>query len=362
MSAGVVILDSSGRVAFANKAVRDQFRLDDSVIGRTLMEALRLHPLNALLERAVAGESHAIEEIEIAHIGLPSISYLAGVSRLDPGEESHAAVVVLHDLSPFRQIERARADFVANVSHELRTPLSIIKGYAETLSGGTGEPDDYANYAAIIEKHADRLTHLVNDLLTLSGIESGQIEIDLQRFPIEPFATRVLADLAGKAAPRRISLRLEAPPGISLFADVGRIQQVLVNLIGNAIAYGREEGRVTLSILPGNGETILSVIDDGPGIPPGDRERVFERFYRLDRARSRDSGGTGLGLAIVKHIALAHNGRVWVEETPGGGATFCIALPERLEADQAESKEREPENTRNPRTNSGDAADSNFTL
>lgn len=336
MAEGVLILDTVGRVSFANLAVRSLFGLGQDVAGRTLMEALRIHQLREMLERATAGERVVSEEIELPRIGGAARHFHVSCSRLDSDEGSRAVVLVLHDITPLKQIEQTRADFVANVSHELRTPLSIIKGYAETLAGGGADAGEVRKFAAVIEKHADRLAALVEDLLTISGLESGRIAIERQRMHLAALVLRVLDELAPKARARSVTLTSTVPESTTIFADAGRMQQVLVNLVENAINYGREGGAVTVAAVPDERETVVSVCDNGPGIPPEARERVFERFYRLDKARSRERGGTGLGLSIVKHIALAHGGRVWVTEAPGGGACFCVAIPESNETADGE--------------------------
>jgi two-component system phosphate regulon sensor histidine kinase PhoR len=336
MAEGVLILDTVGRVAFANVAVRELFGLGEEVTGRTLMEALRIHQLRAMLERAAAGERVVSDEIELPRLGSPARHFHVSCSRLDADDGSRAAVLVLHDITPLKQIEQTRADFVANVSHELRTPLSIIKGYAETLSGEGADAGEVRRFSAVIEKHADRLTALVEDLLTISGLESGRLSIERQRIQLAMLVSRVLDELAPKARARSVTLSSTVPDGAAIFADAGRIHQVLINLIENAINYGREGGTVTVTASSDERETVLSVSDNGPGIPVEARERVFERFYRLDKARSRERGGTGLGLSIVKHIALAHGGRVWVTEAPGGGACFCVAIPQANETRDGE--------------------------
>ena len=332
MGEGVLILDGDGRVTFANDALRELFHLDEAVQGRTLMEALRIHQLGEMLARSAQSDRIISEEIELPRIGGTARHFDASCARLDREAQSQAAIFVLHDITPLKQIEKTRADFVANVSHELRTPLSIIKGYSETLAGDPSDPASTAKFAGIIEKHADRLTALVEDLLTISGLESGRLSIERQRLGIAPLIGRVFEELAGKAGARSVTLSSSVSPDVSLFADAGRMHQVLANLIENAINYGRENGSISVSAIVNGVETTLAVSDDGPGIPLEARERIFERFYRLDKARSRERGGTGLGLSIVKHIALAHGGRAWVDEAPGGGARFCISIPHPVES------------------------------
>jgi len=217
---------------------------------------------------------------------------------------------------------------VANVSHELRTPLSLIKGYVETLiDGAKDNPEVATRFLQTIEKHADRLTFLIEDLLTISKLESGQVAMNLQKMDLREAVQRPLDDLQGKAAAKGVMLLNEVPAEFTVRADADRIQQVLTNLVDNAIKYGRRDGHVTISAKAAPHERVeVCVRDDGPGIPADATERVFERFYRVDKARARDAGGTGLGLSIVKHIAQAHGGEVWVESALGKGAAFYFTL------------------------------------
>ncbi|MBU6401628.1 MAG: hypothetical protein KGS61_15030, partial [Verrucomicrobia bacterium] len=233
------------------------------------------------------------------------------------------------DLTRLKQLERTRQEFVANVSHELRTPLSMIKGYVETLRDGAKEdPAVAARFLDTIARHTDRLAFLIEDLLTISRLESGQVTLDLQPVELGPAVERVMDELRARAAGRKVRLENAIPAGRRARADAERLHQVLVNLVDNAIKYGRADGTVIVGAETTSDKRLaVWVRDDGPGIPPEAKERVFERFYRIDKARSREQGGTGLGLAIVKHIVQAHGGEVRVESEPGHGATFRFTLP-----------------------------------
>jgi two-component system phosphate regulon sensor histidine kinase PhoR len=238
------------------------------------------------------------------------------------------AILVLHDLTRIRQLENTRREFVANVSHELRTPLSLIKGYVETLlDGAMNDPNLAPKFLQTIERHSNRLTNLIEDLLTISRLESGQITLQMKTNPLRLFASSLIAEMRAHAKERGTSVVNQIPEQLHGRADPDRLEQVFVNLVENAIKYGRPQGRVVVKGRAFNGHVELCVADDGPGIPQEARERVFERFYRADRARSRESGGTGLGLAIVKHIIQSHGGRVWVESEAGQGAQFFFTLP-----------------------------------
>jgi two-component system phosphate regulon sensor histidine kinase PhoR len=217
---------------------------------------------------------------------------------------------------------------VANVSHELRTPLSLIKGFVETLQeGAKNDPELATRFLQTIEKHTDRLTFLIEDLLSISRLESGRTIVNLQPIDMREQVQKVLEDLHTRVEEKRVRIHNTVPEGMIARADSDRLQQVLYNLVENAIKYGRKEGEVSVGAKSvADGKVEVWVQDNGPGIPPEAHERVFERFYRVDRARSRESGGTGLGLAIVKHIVQAHGGEVWVESQVGVGTTFHFTV------------------------------------
>jgi len=237
-------------------------------------------------------------------------------------------ILVFHDLTRLKQLEATRQEFVANVSHELRTPLAMIKGYVETLlSGAKEDPATATKFLQTVERHADRLTLLIEDLLTISSLESGQIQLRPQLISLPEAVEKVFADLKPKADFKKVKLQNKAPTLLCL-ADPHRLQQVLHNLVDNAIKYGRTEGSVIVAAGDSSDRMLeISVQDDGPGLPADSLERVFERFYRIDKARSRDQGGTGLGLSIVKHIIQAHGGNVGARSQPGQGASFFFTLP-----------------------------------
>jgi len=237
-------------------------------------------------------------------------------------------ILVFHDLTRLKQLERTREEFVANVSHELRTPLSLIKGYIETLlDGARNNPEVAERFLKIIERNTNRLDLLIQDLLTISALESGRMKLNLQPVDLRAIAEKVLGDLHAKADDKHVSLANDLP-SLSVRADGNRLDQVFANLVDNAIKYGRPNGKVTVNGRKLDDDRVeLFVQDDGPGIPSESLDRVFERFYRVDKARSRDQGGTGLGLSIVKHIIQAHGGEVWAKSEPGKGAAFYFTLP-----------------------------------
>jgi two-component system phosphate regulon sensor histidine kinase PhoR len=327
MIEGVLVLDEAGRVRFANKAFAEMFSTSGILRGKTLMEAVRLHEVADIVDRTL------IEGRVMDHeMRLPGDTerwlQINSAALTDPRRRKLGTILVFHDLTRLKQLERTREEFVANVSHELRTPLSLIKGYVETLLDGARDNPEVADrFLKIIERNTNRLDLLIQDLLTISSLESGRLKLDSQPVEIHGLAERVFSHLHSKAESKHVSLVNELP-GLIASADANRLDQVLANLVDNAIKYGRAEGRVVVGgkQLAG-GKLEIFVRDDGPGIPAESLDRVFERFYRVDKARSRDQGGTGLGLAIVKHIVQAHGGEVRVESELSKGATFFFTLP-----------------------------------
>jgi len=242
-------------------------------------------------------------------------------------------ILMLHDVTRIRQFEATRADFVANVSHELRTPLTAIRGYAETLLGGAlRDPDHAAEFVGVIQRHSERLTRLIDDLLTLSDLELGRTEIRPRPLSVAELVPPPIEMLRQKAEERNVEVHADVadrlPP---VLGDRDRLEQVLINLIDNAIKYSGEGSRVRVVARALDGEqppaVEIAICDDGIGIPEKDIPRLTERFYRVDRARSRELGGTGLGLAIVKHIVQAHGGLLGIESTLGRGTTVRVTLP-----------------------------------
>jgi two-component system phosphate regulon sensor histidine kinase PhoR len=241
---------------------------------------------------------------------------------------------VFHDVTRLKELENIRREFVGNVSHELRTPLSLIKGFAQTLlDGARDDPAQSVRFLQKIDIHSDRLLFLIEDLLAISRLDSGHAALNPQAVDLHELARRVLDDLGALAAARQTVLENKIPAQTVIWADADRLQQVLFNLTENAIKYGRNGGGVTVGISGSHPDKLeVCVADDGPGIPPEAIGRVFERFYRVDRARARESGGTGLGLAIVKHIVQAHGGEAWVKSELQKGTAFYFTLPRKPQA------------------------------
>ncbi len=333
MIEGVLVLDEARRVEFANRAFAQMFGTTGILRGRALLEVVRAHEVAGIVERAGAEGRVVDQELE-----LPggerwlqvNASALTGADRRLLG-----TILVFHDLTRIKKLERTREEFVANVSHELRTPLSLIKGYTETLlDGAKSDPEVTTRFLQTIERNSARLQLLIEDLLTISQLESGRVALNLRPLAFDALVEKVFSDFTERAAKKQIALRHE-PSGLMASADEVRLQQVFGNLVDNAIKYGRVGGSVTVGARIGGGEKLEAYVrDDGPGIPPESLARVFERFYRVDKARSRDAGGTGLGLSIVKHIVQSHGGEVWANSEVGMGTTFFFTLPVAAESEQ----------------------------
>jgi len=328
MIEGVLLLDAKGRIRLANQAIESLFGIAADLRGKTLLEAFQMHELQELAQRTlVAGQ---VRGFEIDLPGFDARCLQANASLiLDRDGRQQGMLIVFHDLTRLRQLENTRREFVANVSHELRTPLSLIKGYCETLlDGAKDDPAVATRFLSTIERHADRLTFLIEDLLVISRLESGSVALNIQRVELAPLVERSLDELTARVKAPTAVLDNRIPSELCVFADADRLQQVLYNLVDNAIKYGPPDVGVTITAEPhDDGMVEVCVRDNGPGIAPEHLERIFERFYRVDRARSREAGGTGLGLSIVKHIIQSLKGEVWVTSEPGKGATFHLTLP-----------------------------------
>jgi len=329
MVEGLVVVDAAGRIRLANRSAGLFFGFDAPATGRTLLEATRNHEVASAVERLEREAEVLGQEVRLDAFGAPRFLQLNALALRDAKGGSDGAILVFHDLTRLRELEGVRQEFVANVSHELRTPLSLIKSASETLiDGAKDDPAALDRFLQIIDKHANRLTLLIDDLLLLSTLESGRIRLDRQPVALRPAVQEVVDDLGSKARARNVALENGVPPASIVHADPERLRQILSNLLDNAIKYGRPGGHASVAArILDDGRVELAIHDDGPGIPTEAQARLFERFYRVDKARSRDQGGTGLGLAIVKHVVQAHGGDVRLESEAGEGTTFRVTLP-----------------------------------
>lgn len=336
MVEGVMVLDYKGRILQVNPALERMFGVTRAETrGRPSLEVFGHSELNALVSSVLATRTGQKDEIILT----PSGRCLDVEASVAGGEQDNeaCAVLVFHDITELRRLENIRKDFVANVSHELRTPLTSIKGYVEALlDGGKDDPETSVRFLEIILKQSDRLNLILEDLLQLSKIESGQLQFKKEPLHIGSVIERTIAMIKPLAEKKQHRLRSQVAADLPLITgDEERLVQVLANLLDNAIKYTPEGGQITVAarrISPSRAEAPrtsieLTVTDTGIGIPEQDRPRVFERFYRVDKARSRELGGTGLGLAIVRHIVEGHGGQVWVEGNMPTGSRFVVRLP-----------------------------------
>jgi two-component system phosphate regulon sensor histidine kinase PhoR len=332
MAEAVLALDTKLAITIANPAAEALFGLGGEIAGRGLLEATRSSGLQAVAADCLASGQRRAVEIALY---LPSERFFQALAAplrgaAPPGAAGPSGVVlVLGDITELRRLERVRRDFVANVSHELRTPVQLVKGFAETLrDGALRDPEQAGRFLDIIERNAARMESLISDLLSLASLErEGREWLAAERSDIAPILEAARAAIQPKAEARGTKVEIECQEGLSAKVDSGLLEQAVVNLIDNAVKYSPQNETVRVEARSEQGLLVIEVRDRGIGIPARDLPRVFERFYRVDKARSRELGGTGLGLAIVRHIAMAHGGKVSVESWEGEGSTFRIALP-----------------------------------
>jgi len=353
MVEGLVAVDHQGRIVRMNAGARRMLRLGRDV-GETrhLLEIVRHPDLRALLQECQECEEGAVCHRELTLHG-PLLTLMVHAVPLRRGTGRLGTLMVFHDVTELRRLERVRQEFVANASHELRTPLTAIRGYVETLlDGAADEPARARPFLEVVARHAERMSRLVDDLLDLSNIESGRLQLERHAVPLDEVVRPVFALQQEAASKKGITLRLEIPPDLPpAFADRDRLQQILINLVDNAIKFA-SAGQVTVAARWVHGSQFrvhsenpsdhqpstlnhercgdfleIAVSDTGTGISSTDLPRVTERFYRVDRARSRERGGTGLGLSIVKHLVHAHGGELHIESELGKGTTVRFTLP-----------------------------------
>ena len=330
MVEGVLAVDTAERILTINKAAVRLFRVQpDEARGRSVQEIVRNSELHHLVAETLRSSQPVEGSIELTGNGERHLQVHGTTLRDDHGR-AVGAVMVLNDITRVRRLENVRREFVANVSHELRTPITSIKGFVETLLDGALEsPDEARRFLEIAARHADQLNAIIEDLLSLSRIEQGTESggIDMHFQPVGRVVRNAIQSCAVRAGEKSVKLETEGDLGAEAMVNASLLEQALVNLIGNAITYGPAEGTVHVGAVRREGSIDIYVADSGPGIDPKHHERLFERFYRIDKGRGRTGGGTGLGLAIVKHIALAHGGRVTIDSKVGAGSTFTIHLP-----------------------------------
>jgi two-component system, OmpR family, phosphate regulon sensor histidine kinase PhoR len=324
MVEGVVVVNPHGHVQLVNRAAREMLALTGQATGHYL-ESVRHPGVAGLLGAALAGERPA--GLEIAPERNPDRRLVARAAPVSaPG--GNGAVLVLHDITDLRRIDQVRRDFVANVSHELRTPLTAIRGYVEALADDPVTDEERSRFLEVIARHASRMERLVRDLLRLASLDARQETVEKADCPVHGLLSGTVADLTPAIEARRQRVEIAVAPGLeTISTDAAKLQDVLRNLVENAVNYSPEGCLIRLEATVRDNQAILAVADEGPGIPDADLQRIFERFYRVDKARSRESGGTGLGLSIVRHLVELLGGRVWAANRAEGGAVFTVSLP-----------------------------------
>jgi two-component system, OmpR family, phosphate regulon sensor histidine kinase PhoR len=336
MVEGVLIADGQMQIRLVNERLQNMFALPRSALDRTVMEVFRNHLVHQVIRQSLdTGEPQSAElqaeirdgdHFKVKHFQITSVSL-----RARNPESSTRALVIFHDVSQIRSLEAVRKEFVANVSHELRTPLSIITGYLETLIDGGDDRETNLRFLRTMHKHAQRLNLLIEDLLALSHLESRKISLHFEPVDLSESIHRVLEQLDSRIREKGVVVTVSVPRHLPrVEADAFRIDQALYNLLDNALKHsGKSGANISVGARSETTAVLVSIRDDGVGIPLSDQPHIFERFYRVHKDRSRDAGGTGLGLSIVKHTVQAHGGSIVVQSKPGAGATFVMTLPFR---------------------------------
>ena len=331
MQDGLLVVDKNLRITLVKQAFRKLFGLPEISMATPLLDVVRDATVDRLIEETLRTGKAMQSELNLADSKTNSERdvEISAVPIKDDADLTTGAVILFHDITQLKQTDKVRRDFVANVSHELRTPLSILRGYIETLlDNPQTSHEELSRILQVMERHSKRLGLLVDDLLSLAQLESRDTDLQLSDVQLAELFESVLRDWGKKLAEKQLKVVVDlSPDARTIRADETRLQEVVYNLLDNAVKYSRENGEVRLRAAQRGPEIVLSVADNGIGIGKNDLPRIFERFYRVDKARSRELGGTGLGLAIVKHIAQLHGGRVEAESELGRGTTIRVILP-----------------------------------
>jgi two-component system phosphate regulon sensor histidine kinase PhoR len=330
MAEGVMVLDSQNRIEGLNKCMAEMIgREYADIVGKTPMEAFRNIALQDALNRFRQAGEIVLEEITLGDENPMILDVNISAVKSLPGQDPKT-MIVFHDVTRLKKLEQVRADFVANVTHEIKTPLTAIIGFVETLQQGA--IDDRAKaqkFLLTIHENAQRLNRLVDDLLTLSSIELGETKLHLEGLALEDVFETALTLISPRAALKNVRIQRDVQPGLPMvLADRDRLVQILVNVLDNAVKFTPEEGNVSIAASPEvQGSVVIKITDTGIGISKSELPRLGERFYRIDKTRSREMGGTGLGLSIVKHLMKAHEGSMEIESTLGKGTTVSLHFP-----------------------------------
>ncbi len=329
---GLAVIDDKRRLQLTNAEFRRMFHVSEATSGVSLLEATRDAAADRAVGRAFAdGQAHR-ETMKLPRTGETPLQVETTVLPFPAGGERKAgAVALFRDVTQLQQVEAMRRDFVANVSHELRTPLSIFRGYLEALLDDPQQPaEELVRILEVMDRHAERLTLLVEDVLSLAQLEAPTPRLDFTEIHLPEVLSGILRDWEKRFAAKELQVRLEASDDLpAIEADENRLQEIIYNLLDNAVKYSRAGSEIVLCAERTGDSVRISVTDQGAGIPASDLPRIFERFYRADKARSRQIGGTGLGLSIVKHIAQLHGGSVEARSEFGRGSTVGVLLPVR---------------------------------
>jgi two-component system phosphate regulon sensor histidine kinase PhoR len=326
---GIVMIDRNGIIVLMNRRAEEVLGFSArELVGRHFAEAKQQYELSQMIQEGMENKEHLREEITF-YFPEERLLELNLVPIHSDGNEFSGVLLVLQDVSAIRRLERMRSEFVANVSHELKTPITAVKGFAETLLGGAVNDEETArSFLQIIYDESDRLNRLIGDILELSKIESRRVPLTFSPVEVDSFVSKSVKLMESEASRKNIELSMQIEPGLYVEADEDRLRQIVMNLLSNGINYTPDGGRVSVKVEGlGDDHIRISISDSGIGIPKKDLPRIFERFYRVDKARSRSSGGTGLGLSIVKHLVELHKGTISVTSSLGVGSTFIIELP-----------------------------------
>jgi two-component system phosphate regulon sensor histidine kinase PhoR len=327
MESGLIMVDSTGRVSLANRAFERMFGVPAAdIIGVSYKRLTYPYDLTALITECAESGSRIRKEI---HLFYPEERMLeANLAPMWVEKNGVGVVIVFHDLTAIRRLEQLRRDFVANVSHELKTPITSILGFAETLlDGALNDPDTCREFLKIIHDESLRLQRLIGDLLDLARIESKKLQLNLKSVSVDSLIQSAVKTIEDQIRAKGQRLEVRIAESFEIEVDPDRFRQIILNLLSNAMTYTPQGGSITLEVSREQHRFVLQVSDTGVGIPPEDLPRIFERFYRVDKARSRDSGGTGLGLAIVKHLVEVHHGEIEVQSKVGKGTIFTLSFP-----------------------------------
>jgi two-component system phosphate regulon sensor histidine kinase PhoR len=335
MAEGVIVTDKDGQILLMNPSARKMFYIERDPEGKKIYEIIFNSAVMQSADKVLKGQERQVSCEIVFDRGEKSMQLMVGVLACEGHVQG--AVFVFHDISELKRLEEVRKEFVANVSHELRTPMASIKGYAETLLDGALDDKDHArDFVQTIHDDAKRLNDLINDLLDLARLDSGHAAVNLRPVELKIVVLRVTNILAKAIKDAQLQLVLDVADDLpKVSADEAALMRILLNLLDNAVIYNRPHGTITVKAVVENNRVRVDVIDTGVGIASDDLPRIFERFYRVDKSRSKDSGGTGLGLSIVKHLVQAHGSRITVTSSPGKGSTFSFTLPPFVHLDAA---------------------------